>query len=228
MKYKALIFDMDGTLVHNLPVHNKALKDALLEAGVQLPIDMAEFFASANGKKTTEVFRMMLGTHVKDSEVVYWSERKDALYRERFTYSRKPLPGLLQLFEQADILGLPMAVASASSPENISFILDELNLNRYFKVVISGHDVQHGKPDPEIFLKSAKDMGISPSDCLVFEDGLLGIEAARRAGMDAVFICTTLDARAVAGQPHVLHAVPDFTHLDILSVLGMFSSGRLV
>jgi beta-phosphoglucomutase family hydrolase len=225
MKYKALIFDMDGTLVNNLPVHNKALKDTLLEAGVQLPTDMVKFYASVNGKKNAEVFRMMLGAHAKDSEVAYWSERKDALYRERFTHSRKPLPGLLQLLERADILGLPMAVASASSPENISFILEELNLNRHFKVVISGRDVQHGKPNPEIFLKSAEAMGIDPSACLVFEDGLYGIEAARRARMDAVCICTTLDAQEVAEQPHVVHAVPDFAHLDLSSLLEMSSTG---
>ena len=219
MKYSALIFDLDGTLVHNMPVHNKALEDTLAEAGIQLPVDMTEFINSTYGKKVTEVFRGILGTRATESDVIYWSERKEALYRERFARWREPMPGLLPLLEQARNLGLPMAVASASPPENISFILDELNLNTYFKAVFSGHDIQHGKPNPEIFLKSAREMRVEPADCLVFEDGLHVIEAARRADMDSVLITTTLDPREVAGQPHVICAVPDFTHLDLLTLL---------
>jgi beta-phosphoglucomutase len=219
MKYCALIFDMDGTLVHNMPVHNKALEDTLTEAGIQPPGDMVEFINSTYGKKVTEVFRGILGTQATESDVIYWSERKEALYRERFARQREPMPGLLPLLEQARKLGLPMAVASASPPENVSFILDELNLRSYFQTVLSGQDIQHGKPNPEIFLKSAREMRVEPSDCLVFEDGLHGIEAARRAGMDSVLIATTLDAREVAGQPYVICAVPDFTHLDLPTLL---------
>ena len=218
MKYSALIFDMDGTLVHNKPIHNQAWHDTLAEAGVH--IDMDEFNRSTTGKKAAEILRMNLGAQLSDAEVAYWGERKEALYRERFACCREPLPGLLHLLEQAHTLGIPMAVASAASPDNIPFILDELDLRRYFQAVVGGHDVQHGKPHPEIFLKSAQILGVEPARCLVFEDALGGIEAARRAGMDAVMICTTIDAQEVAGQPHVLRAVPDFTHLDLPTLLG--------
>lgn len=220
MKYNALIFDMDGTMVHNMPFHNKALVDTLAEAGVQLPSDMTEFYNSIYGKKTAEVFRVMLGSQMKDDEVMYWGERKEILYREQYAKYREPLPGLLQLLERANTLGLPMAVASASSPQNISFILDDLNLRRHFKIVMSGNDVQYGKPNPEIFIKSAKSMGVEPSDCLVFEDAMNGIDAARLANMDAVFISTTINAREIDGQPHVVRAVPDFTHLNLQTLLG--------
>lgn len=218
MKYSALIFDMDGTLIHNMPIHNQAWQDTLAEAGVK--IDIKEFNRSTNGKKSAEIVRMMLGAQLSDAEVAYWSERKEALYRERYSCCREPLPGLLHLLEQATALGLPMAVATASLAANIPFILDELDLRRYFKTVVGGADVQHGKPHPDIFLKSAHAMGIEPADCLVFEDALGGIEAARRAGMDAVMICTTIDAQEVAGMSHVLCAIPDFTHLDLPTLLG--------
>ena len=219
MKYSALIFDMDGTLVHNMPTHNQAWQDTLAEAGVQINQD--EFNRATTGKKTAEILRLMLGAHLSDSEVAYWSDRKEALYRERFACCREPLPGLLRLLEQARTAGLPMAVATAATSDNISFILDELDLRRYFKAVVGGHDVQLGKPHPEIFLKSAKTLGVEPARCLVFEDALGGIEAARRAGMDAVLICTTIAAQEVAGQPHVLRAVPDFTYLDLPTLQGL-------
>jgi len=217
MKYSALIFDMDGTIVHNMPIHNQAWEDVLSEAGVH--IDQEEFNRSTTGKKTPEILRLMLGPELSDSDLAYWGERKEALYRERFACCREPLPGLLRLLEQAHTLGIPMAVASAAPPENIPFILDGLDLRRHFQAVVGGHDVRNGKPDPEIFLKSARMLGVEPEKCLVFEDALAGIEAARRAGMDAVMICTTIDAHEVAGQLHVLRAVPDFTHLDLPTLL---------
>lgn len=221
MNYKALIFDMDGTLVHNMPFHNKALEETLPEAGVQLPSDMSVLYNSIYGKKTLEVFRILLGPHLTDSEVAYWSERKEELYRKQYASHREPLPGLLQVLEQAHSLELPMAIASASSPENISFIVDGLNLRHHFKAIVSGHDIQHGKPNPEIFLKSAEAVGAKPSECLVFEDALNGIEAASRAGMDAIFLSTTSKAREVESQPHVLQVMPDFTHLDLPTLMGI-------
>ena len=224
MKYKALIFDMDGTLVHNMPFHNRALEETLREAGVQLPSDMTVLYNSIYGKKTLEVFRILLGPDLTDSEVGYWSEHKETLYRRQYASHREPLPGLLQVLEQAHSLNLPMAIASASSPENISFILDDLDLRSHFKVVVSGHDIQHGKPNPEIFLKSAETMGVEPSECLVFEDALNGVEAANRAGMDVIFLSTTIEAREVDGLPHVLRVMPDFTHLDLPKLVDPFSN----
>ena len=216
MKYDALIFDMDGTIVHNMPIHNQAWHDTLAEAGVHIVMD--EFNRATTGKKTSEILRLMLGEQLSDSDLLYWSNRKENLYRERFADSRAPLPGLVNLLNRAAELGIPMAVATASPPDNIPFILDDLDLRRYFKAVVGGADVQHGKPNPEIFLKSARTLGVDAANCLVFEDALGGIEAARRAGMDAVMICTTIDAHEVAGQAHVLYAVPDFTYLDLTTL----------
>jgi beta-phosphoglucomutase family hydrolase len=220
MKYTALIFDMDGTLVHNMPFHNQALQDALAKAGVQIQMEPDEFYRFIYGKKTEEVLRALLGPQASDAEIAYLCERKEVLYRKRFACCREPLPGLLHLLEQARAQGILMAVASAAPPDNIPFILDELDLRRYFTVVVNGHEVQQGKPHPEIFLKAARTLDVEPASCLVFEDALSGIEAARRAGMDAVMLCTTIDAQEVAGQSHVLCAVPDFTHLDLPALLG--------
>jgi beta-phosphoglucomutase family hydrolase len=217
MKYTALIFDMDGTIVHNMPIHNQAWKETLAEAGVQ--IDMDEFHRTTVGKKTHKIMRFMLGTERSEADLLYWGERKELLYRERFSAFRQPMPGLLSLLEQAQSSGLSMAIASAAPPENISFILDELDLRRFFKVVVGGNDIEHGKPDPEIFIKAAKGLKAEPSSCLVFEDALAGIEGAHRAGMDAVFICTTHTAHEVAGMSHVLSAIPDFTYVDIPKLL---------
>ena len=219
MKYKALIFDMDGTIVHNMNFHNQAWKDTLAEAGVQ--IEMDEFNRATTGRTTPEILRLKLGAQLSEADIAYWAGRKEALYRERYTCCREPLPGLLALLEQAHELGLSLAVATAAPPDNISFVLDELDLRRHFDVVVGGHEIKRGKPDPEIFLKAAESMGVAPADCLVFEDAIGGIEAARRAGMDAIMILTTMVSEDAAGQAHVLAAVPDFTRVDLTNLPGL-------
>ncbi|MEI7849609.1 MAG: HAD family hydrolase, partial [Chloroflexota bacterium] len=126
MKYDALIFDMDGTLVHNMPTHIQAWQDTLAEVGVQ--IDKDEFNRSTTGKTNLEIMRLLLGPDVSQAEMISLGDRKEALYRERFADCREPLPGLVKLLELARSLGIPMAVATAAQPANIAFILDELNL----------------------------------------------------------------------------------------------------
>lgn len=222
MKYNALIFDMDGTIVHNMPTHNQAWQDTLAEAGIA--IDLDEFNRSTTGKKNTEILRMLFGVQLSETDIRYWSERKETLYRARYACCREPLPGLIDLLEQAQSLDLPLAVATAAPPENVRFILDELNLRRHFRVVVGAQDIQHGKPHPEIFLKAAHNLGVEPAECLVFEDALAGIEAARRAGMNSVMICTTMAAQEAAGKPHVLCAVPDYTQVDLPALLGLGGS----
>lgn len=218
MNYQALIFDMDGTLIDNMPTHLLAWQDTLAEAGVH--IDQEQFNRDTTGKTTPEILRLMLGDTLTASDLAHWAERKESLYRERYAALRQPLPGLIPLLEHARALGLPMAVATAAPAGNIPFILDELDLRRYFKAVVGAQDVKNGKPHPEIFLKSASALNAEPARCLVFEDALAGIEAARRAGMQAVMICTTIPAQEVAGQQHVIHAVDDFSQLDLETLLG--------
>lgn len=217
MKYDALIFDMDGTIVHNMPTHNQAWSETLAEAGVQ--IDLDEFYRTTTGKKTAEILRMMLGHDLGAEELEWWGNRKEALYRERYASRREPMPGLVALLEQAHTLGLTLAVATAAPPENITFILDDLDLRRHFNAVVGAEDVTKGKPDPEIFLKAAKTLGVEPSHCLVFEDALAGIEGARRAGMDVVMLCTTLEAHETASEPHILCAVSDYTQINLRTLL---------
>lgn len=211
--YSALIFDMDGTIVHNMPIHNQAWQETLAAAGVH--IDINEFHRSTVGKKNIEIMRQMLGDEHSEAELIRWGERKETLYRQRFAELRQPMPGLVSLLQQASQRGIKLAIASAAPPENVSFILDALDLRRYFQVIVCASDIQNGKPDPEIFIKAAASLGVEPASCLVFEDALAGIEAARRAGMDAILICTTTDASAVQNMPHVIQAMPDFTGIEL-------------
>jgi HAD superfamily hydrolase (TIGR01509 family) len=190
----------------------------LAEAGVQ--VDQEEFHRRTSGLKNQEILKMMLGNQLSDEEINYWTLRKEGRYRDRFSCCIEPVPGLIELLEQATKLGIKLAVASAAPPDNLTFILDGLEIRGYFKAVVGGEDVMHGKPAPDIFLKAAAMLGVEPSNCLVFEDALGGIEAARRAEMDVFAILTTLHRHEVTGTANLISAGPDFTHFDLLAVAG--------
>jgi beta-phosphoglucomutase len=99
------------------------------------------------------------------------------------------------------------------------FTLDEMNLRRHFDAVVGAADVKQGKPHPDVFLKAAEKLGVNPADCIVFEDAPMGVEAARRAGMRAVVITTTLPAEAFEEFDNVIAIIKDYTGLSVEDLL---------
>jgi beta-phosphoglucomutase len=115
--------------------------------------------------------------------------------------------------EESRDLGIRMAVATAAPVGNMEFILDGLDLRRFFGAIVTAADIVNGKPDPEIFLKSAEKLGVEPENCIVFEDALGGFEAARRAGMTAIGITTVNSAETILAQAGVVEAHADFARM---------------
>ena len=121
---------------------------------------------------------------------------------------------------QARDAGVKLAVATSAPPANIVFTLDELDLRRHFDAVVGAADVARGKPHPDVFLKAAEKLGVAPQDCIVFEDAPMGVEAARRAGMKAVVITTTLPAAAFREFDNIVGIVAHYEELDVGELLG--------
>jgi HAD superfamily hydrolase (TIGR01509 family) len=123
--------------------------------------------------------------------------------------------GFDDLIAQAKLRGVALAVATAAPNANIEFTLDGLDLRRHFDTVAGAADVARGKPHPDVFLLAAERCGVTPENCIVFEDAPLGVEAARRAGMRCVVLTTTLPAEAFAEFDNVIHIASDFSELTI-------------
>ena len=104
------------------------------------------------------------------------------------------MPGLVEFLQQARAAGMRLGVATAANWENVEFVLQGIGLRDAFDTIVTADDITRGKPDPEIFLIAAQRLGVPPERCLVFEDALMGIEAARRAGMDLVALTTSITA----------------------------------
>ena len=210
---RAFIFDMDGTIVDNMAFHTKSWIAFFERRGQALDAD--EFFKATAGRQGKEIMRAYLGEHLTDDEIPVLDDEKESLYRELYAPHRKTVEGFDDLIVQAKLRGVGLAVATAAPNANITFTLDGLDLRRHFDAVVGAADVARGKPNPDVFLKAAERCGVPPEHCIVFEDAPLGVEAARRAGMRAVVLTTTLPAAAFAEFDNVIHIVSDFSELTI-------------
>ena len=209
---RALIFDMDGTIVDNMAFHTKSWVTFFERRGRD--IDADEFFRTTAGRQGKEIIRSHMGEHLLDEEVAVLNHEKEAVYRELYAPHLKSVAGFEALIRAARAQGIALAVGTAAPPANVEFTLDGLDLRRHFDTIVGALDVPRGKPHPDVFLEAARRCGAAPADCIVFEDAPLGVEAARRAGMRCVVLTTTLPADSFAGFDNVIAIVDDFSQLS--------------
>lgn len=208
---RALIFDMDGTIVDNMAFHTDSWLRFFEQRGQVLDAD--DFFRATAGRQGREIMRTYLGEHLTDEELALLDYEKESLYRELYAPHRKAVDGFDELIAQAKANGVKLAVGTAAPPANVEFTLDGLDLRRHFDAIVGATDVARGKPHPDVFLKAAELCDVAPEHCIVFEDAPLGVEAARRAGMRCIVLTTTLPASSFAGFDNVIAIVRDFTEL---------------
>lgn len=207
---KAFIFDLNGTMVHDMDYHTAAWQHIFNhELGGQFTWD--EVKPQMYGKNQEVLERLFGPGRFTAEQVQQLSLAKETRYQAEFRPHLQLLPGLAGFLGAAHEQGILLAIGSAAIPFTIDFVVDGLNLRPYFHTIVSADDVTRSKPHPETFLKAARQLGVAPADCLVFEDVPKGVEAADRAGMPAVVLTTTHPARDFAGLPNILHYAPDFT-----------------
>jgi beta-phosphoglucomutase-like phosphatase (HAD superfamily) len=211
MAVQALIFDMDGTMVDSMPAHARAWDAFRQRHGIAMEVD--EILRRTTGRNGVECIRVLMGDHVPEDRALQLIGEKEAIYRDIFGREFREVAGFADFARRArEDHALKMAVATAGDRDNLAFALEHLRLGLPPDAVVRGDEGLPGKPEPDIFLAAAKRLAVLPADCIVFEDAPFGIEAARRAGMRAVAICSTHAAADLAG-PHVIAQVRDYTEL---------------
>jgi HAD superfamily hydrolase (TIGR01509 family) len=207
---RALVFDMDGTMIDSMPAHARSWEVFTHRHGIRMPVD--EVLRKTTGRTGVECIRVLLGDEVDDATAQKLIGEKEALYREFFGADFREVDGFRDFAQLAKRRGLKLAVATAGDKDNIAFALERLKLADRPDAIVGGDEGIAGKPEPDLFVEAARRVQVPPAQCIVFEDAPFGIEAARRAGMQAVAICTTHGASELAGS-HVLTHVPDFREL---------------
>ena len=214
----AVIFDMDGVLVDSNPYHLAKWIEFLDHHEISYKEE--ELPEQILGKRNDTAFRYFLGPDLKPEETHRLSEEIEETFRRVFKPHAKPLPGLDTLIKECHAAGIPMAVASSAVRSNIEFVVDALGYRPYFRTMVSGDEVTHAKPDPEIYLKAADHLGIDPADAVAFEDSYVGIGAVNNAGMKCVAIASTFPIEKLA--PLATLAVPSFEEINLEKLRALF------
>jgi beta-phosphoglucomutase-like phosphatase (HAD superfamily) len=210
MPTPALIFDMDGTMVDSMPFHARSWAEFTRRHGIPMEVD--EVLRRTTGRTGVECIRELMGQDVSEARALELVHEKESVYRELFAPAFREVAGFAAFAAQALQLRLKLAVATAGDRHNIAFTLGHLKLAQPPGVIVGGDEGLRGKPEPDLFLEAARRLGVPAGQCIVFEDAPFGIEAARRAGMKAVAICTTHDAHELGGS-HVVAQARDYREL---------------
>jgi beta-phosphoglucomutase-like phosphatase (HAD superfamily) len=210
MKTSALIFDMDGTMIDSMPWHARSWMEFTRRHGIEVEVE--DLLRRTTGRNGHECMCELFGREIAQDESLRLVNEKETIYRELFTPVFAEVGGFKAFAGRALQRGLKLGVGTAGDRHNIAFAFSHLQLAPQPQAVVGGDEGLPGKPEPAIFLEAARRLGADAAECIVFEDAPLGIEAARRAGMRAVAVCTSHSAAELAG-PHVVAQVRDYHEL---------------
>ncbi len=215
---KGIIFDLDGTIVDNMMIHHRAWQRKLSSLGLDMTLE--EVMEEIHGINE-EIVERLFGDRFNKEQKARISWEKEFEYRQLFKENLQLISGLREFFLQLKQSGTPLAIGTAAPPENVDFVLDNLNIRQFFKSVLHSENVVKGKPDPEVFLRSAENIGVPIEDCVVFEDSVVGAQTAQNAGCPVVVITTTHSKEEFSHFPHVIKFIQDYQGLhfhDLQSV----------
>lgn len=216
-RYKGFLFDLNGTIINDMPYHVNAWHTILNNLGAGLSVEQTK--KECYGKNDELLERIFPG-RFSEEEKFRMGFEKEKKYQEDFLPFLKLINGLDVFLKRSREAKIRMAVGSAAIMYNLNFVVDGLNIRNYFSAFISADDAQHSKPDPETFLKCAEAIGIAPKDCLVFEDAPKGVEAAMNAGMKAIVILTMHEKEEFSSYQNVLFFIDDYRDEKLKELTG--------
>lgn len=185
---KAVIFDLDGVIVSTDDCHYRAWKKMADEEGIYFDREINNRLRGVSRMASLDIVLERAEKHYSKEEKLALAERKNNCYKE-LIYELTPrdiLPGVAKRLAELKENGIRIAIGSSS--KNTPIILKQIGLDTYFDAVSDGNIITHSKPDPEVFLKAAEMLGISPENCMIVEDADAGIEAGKRAGMKTLSV----------------------------------------
>jgi beta-phosphoglucomutase len=216
----AVIWDVDGTLVDTAEMHFAAWERMANELGRPFS---REDFAATFGRRNPEIIRFLFRNEFTDAEVADIGERKENYYRAAAEAGVSLLPGVRELLDGLKARGARQAVGSSAPRGNLDLILRLTDSLRYFDAIVSMEDTQRGKPDPQVFLVAAGKLAIPPSRCVVLEDAVAGVEAAKAGGMKCVAVTFVghhpAERLKTAGADRVVKCFTEITADAVLALL---------
>jgi len=217
MNDKAVIFDMDGVLADTGPWHRRAWEELAAQHGVSTD---ESFFRTHFGKVNRVILPLLFGQDLAEEELEQLGRRKEEIFRRLYRRRIEAFPGVIRFADALGQAGYQLAVGSSGPRDNVQMVLEGIGLAPALSAVVTGEDVSRGKPDPEVFLLAAAALDLAPGRCVVVEDAVVGVEAARAAGMVCVAVTNTHPAEAFHAAQLVVDSLEPLSPGDIDVLLG--------
>lgn len=208
MSFKGFIFDMDGVVVDNHAYHFRAWMEFAKVHGFELNGEI--YREKFNGKTNRDLFQMIFD-HPSEEEMRSFADEKEGLYQRIYLEHIVSHKGLIDFLTELKSQRKKIALGTSAPPGNVDFILDNLQLRKYFDAIVDGTMVTKGKPDPEVYRQCAARLGLEGKSCVVFEDSLAGLEAGKRAGCEIVGVATSHSPKELSVMTDKI--IVDFTEV---------------
>jgi HAD superfamily hydrolase (TIGR01509 family) len=205
----AVLFDMDGVIADTNPFHKQAIRQFCFRYGFSLSEE--ELKQRIYGRTNKDWITALFGT-ITQEELQRLADEKEELFRQLYRPHVQPVAGLLWFMQQLHQARIPCALTTSAPPANVAFLMQHIPIMHYFSLVLDERAVTHGKPHPEIYLRAAQELQLPNSRCVVIEDSLSGVAAARAAGSKVVGVTTTHTATELADADLV---IDDFYGLTV-------------
>ena len=216
----ALIFDMDGVLIDNTAYQARAFQLLFREHG--LTTNARRLLERLNGMPATNILKTVFRHPVPEKELKNYADQREFLYRVLYWNKRREVAGLRSFLEVARTAGFKIALGTGSPPETIEYIIDHLNIRHLFDAITGKADVERGKPHADTFTTAAKQLGVPPAQCIVFEDAVLGEQSAYKAGMRCICLSTSVKADKFQNPMKVIKNFTEIAPQDVLDLVEQY------
>lgn len=216
-KYAA-IFDMDGVIAHTNPYHAEAFREFFTKYNI--PYTDQEFEDHMYGKHNSYIMNYFFKREIPEAECKQLENEKEALFREIYRHHLKPITGFLEFLTSLKASGFKTGVATSAPRANLDLIMEGLGFQSQMESILTSENVESHKPNPEVYLKSAANLGVVPKNCVIFEDSYSGVSAAVNAGCHVIGVLSSHTQEQLPPCEHYIH---DYREVDVELVKKLLS-----
>jgi len=214
---KAIIFDLDGTLVDSLPYHHESWRIFFKNNNLE-EHDFSEVLKEYKGGGTLELMTSVFGDMYTKDELKKMTDDKEIIFRDIYKSKIYPIEGLIKFLDNLKENNILLSIGSNAIRKNVLMTIEELGITGYFSSIICGDEVSKGKPDPEMYLKTLSNLKMDKNECIIFEDSIEGVTAAKNAGIKSIGV-TSSQSSEILKSVGAFKTINDYTEISLDNIL---------
>ena len=214
---KAIIFDLDGTLVDSLPYHHESWRIFFKNNNLE-EHDFSEVLKEYKGGGTLELMTSVFGDMYTKDELKKMTDDKEIIFRDIYKSKIYPIEGLNKFLDNLKENNILLSIGSNAIRKNVLMTIEELGITDYFSSIICGDEVSKGKPDPEMYLKTLSNLKMDKNECIIFEDSIEGVTAAKNAGIKSIGV-TSSQSSEILKSFGAFKTINDYTEITLDNIL---------